>query len=219
MNHSALVFGVALACATVLNTETADAACAPPKLVRLVITQVDVTDPSKRGPKRVIWRLENGKARIEEPPNSETGIHLLSIVNAPLAWQIDLNTKTGMLAIDPEKPPKLHMPIFSDELLPKEFEQYELGCERVFIADPNVQHETLDRGMKHFVESGPWRFTMLTRAGQDTPLSAVISRDGKTVVAVQYTGYQFFASPPPGHFLPPPDIKIDDAPKKPAPGI
>jgi subtilisin family serine protease len=103
--------------------------------------------------------------------------------------------------------------------LPKEFEQYELGCEMAFIADPKVAHEDFDRGTKHVAESGPWRFVITTLTGKTTPFNALISKDGKAVVAVYYTGYQVFQTPPPGHFLPPPDVKIDDAPKQPPPGI
>jgi hypothetical protein len=190
------------------------ATCAPDGLVRMETQNVSPAIPNDsfaRQPK-VMYRLGNGRARIEEQRDSGENVQMLFIVDVPRVWQIDLVAKTGELMVDTDEPPGLTQPVFSDETLPKEILAVEYGCEQQFIRDGATSHERTETkagvAMKHSIRAGDWKFTITTREGSETPLLALLSQNDKVVGAIRYASWQRIGAVPDGLFAPPPGIAI-----------
>jgi hypothetical protein len=196
---------------------TAFADCAPPNLIRFVTKNASpgVPPDSFQAQPKIQYRLGNGRSRLEEKPDPQTGEHLLFIVDAPKAWQIDLARKTGVVVVDNSDPPLLSMPVFSDEEVPAEIQDaLQFGCEDQFIARPDTTHESREIGgnpvVKHSWISGDWKVSLSTREG-NRPFGAVLSYKGKVVGAIGYLAYEALAVVPDGLFAPPAGIKIESA--------
>lgn len=196
--------------------------CAPEKLVRMVTRNVSPGIPagSFATKPKIMYRLGNGLTRLEEQLDPDENVQLLIITDAPRAWHIDLVAKEGVTAVDPDDPPKVGMPVFSELDLPKEILAVEYGCELQFMKDAATTHERLETksgvGMKHSIRSGKWKLTLATRESSETPMAAMLSENDKVVGAILYLSYQLLESAPEGLFAPPPGIAIkteDLAPK------
>lgn len=189
--------------------------CAPEKLIRMVTQNVTPGIPadSFAVKPKVMYRLGNGRARLEEQPDPVDGIHLLIITDAPRLWHIDLVSKTGETMVDDSTPPTVVLPVFSEEELPEEIRAVEYGCELQFMKDPATTHETLKsgNGTKHSIRSGKWKFTIATREGSDRPIAAMLSENDKVVGAIRYVTYQTMESVPEGLFAPPAGIVLKPA--------
>lgn len=187
--------------------------CAPAKLVRIVTSLVPRGEPPgfQHKPK-VQYRLGNGRTRLEEQPDPAEGVHLLLITDAPWVWTIDLVSKTGTVDRDTDVPSVVHVPVFSEDGLPKEITQLEFGCEAEFIASPGTTHDRLETSngvaIKHSVVSGKWKVTLVVREGSDLPHSALLSENGKVVAAIRYHSYETLEQVPEGLFAPPEGIAI-----------
>lgn len=215
MSRMVLVFGV-VASGCIFGAATAFAECAPAKLVKITTADSSPAVPSDsfaRKPK-VMYRLGNGKVRLEEQHDPAQNVQLLIISDAPISWMIDLASKSGQKAVDTAESKEVHVPIFAEEGLPAEIMALEFGCEHEFIAHKDTQHEHKEgksgSGMTHFVKSGPWKATLLMRGDSDHIIAAILSRDGKVVAAVRYLAYEKLENVPDGLFAPPPDIKFEE---------
>jgi hypothetical protein len=188
--------------------------CAPEKLVRMVTQNMSPGIPadSFAAKPKVTYRLGNGRLRQEEEYDAAEDVQLLSIVDAPRAWQIDLVAKTGEMAVDDEVPPRLISSVFSEDELPQEILAVEYGCERQFIEDAGTTHERVETksgvGMKHFIRSGKWKFTLMTREGSEKPMAAILSENDRVIGTIRYLSYQVLESVPEGLFTPPSGISI-----------
>jgi hypothetical protein len=196
------------------STGAVAADCAPAKLVRMVTQNSSPGIPADsfaRQPK-VTWRLGNGQARVEERHDPSDNVQMLSIIDVPRAWQIDLVSKSGEMMVDDSDPPTASLPVFSEETLPAEILGVEYGCERQFIQDAGTTHDRSETkagvAIKHSIRSGRWKFTIVTREGSDVPMLAVLSQDDKVVGAVRYLAYETLESTPDGLFAPPPGVAI-----------
>lgn len=196
---------------------SAFADCAPPNLVRFVTKNASpgIAPDSFQAQPKIQYRLGNGRSRLEEKPDPQSGEHLLFIVDAPKAWQIDLANKTGVVVVDDSDPPLLSMPVFSDDGVPTEIQAaLEFGCEDQFIARPDTTHESREIGgkpvVKHSLIKGDWKVSMSTHDG-NRPFGAVLSYKGKVVGAIGYLAYETIAVTPDGLFAPPAGIKIESA--------
>ena len=195
--------------------------CAPQKMVR--IETRNVTPGLAAGDfaalPKVLYRLGNGRLRLEEQPDPRMKVQLLFLIDAPDSWSIDLEKKVGEHVVDTAESKTVHAPVFSDEGLPKEVAALEFGCENAFVKDPTTIHarQEMSNGgvtLKHSVISGPWKATLAYREGADRPYAATLSKDGKVVMALKYVSYQTVATVPEGFFSPPADFSI----KEPKPG-
>jgi hypothetical protein len=65
--------------------------------------------------------------------------------------------------------------------------------------------------MKHWIRSGSWKFTILTREGSDRPIGAVLSENDRGVGAIRYVSYQTLETVPEGLFAPPAGIAFKEA--------
>lgn len=196
-------------------SDGAVAECAPDRLVRIETQDVSphvLTGSTPREP-LVTYRLGNGRARLEEGPNPETGLHRLVVTNAPNVWVVDLNSRTGEHGIDPDKPSKVRLPLFADFDVPPDVSALELGCETEFISRIATAHDRVETpngvGVKHSLRSGRWKVALVTRENENLPMAAFLSLDEKVVQAIRYRSYQVLESVPDGLFDPPPDIVFE----------
>jgi hypothetical protein len=194
-------------------TGPALADCAPAKLVRMVTSLVALGEPADfRHKPKVQYRLGNGRTRLEEQPDPEEGVHLLLITDAPMAWTIDLVSKSGTVQRDTDVPSVVRAPIFSEDEVPKEIQQVEFGCEAEFIASPGTSHsvQVTSRGtvLKHSIVSGKWKLTLGVSEDSGVPKLVLLLKDGKTVAAIRYHSYEILEQVPEGLFAPPAGIAI-----------
>jgi hypothetical protein len=190
--------------------------CAPQKMVRIETRNVSpglAADDFAARPK-VLYRLGNGRLRLEEQPDPRMNVQLLFLINAPDSWSIDLEKKVGEHVVDTAESKTVHAPVFSDEGLPKEVAALEFGCEDAFVKDPTTIHSRQETSngvaLRHSVISGPWKATIVYRDGAERPHSALLSKDGKVVMAIRYVSYQIVATVPEGFFAPPADFSITE---------
>ena len=193
------------------------AECAPEKMVRIETRNVSpgLAAGDFAGLPKVLYRIGNGRLRLEEQPDPRMNVQLLFLINAPDSWSIDLEKKIGEHVVDTAESKTVHAPVFADEGLPKEVAAIEFGCEDAFVKDPATIHARLETSngvvRKHSVISGPWKATLAYREGAVRPHSAVLSKDGKVVMGIEYVSYTTVERVPDGFFAPPPDIAITDS--------
>src|SRR4051794_21069078 len=60
---------------------------------------------------RTVYRVGDKKLRLEERPNPATGLHLLSVSDAPHAWLADLASKTVQHVVDPAPDGVVRFPV------------------------------------------------------------------------------------------------------------
>jgi hypothetical protein len=191
--------------------------CAPEKLVRMETQNHSPGIPADSFARKskIMYRIGNGRTRLEEQHDPADNVQLLIITDAPRLWHIDLVSKSGETAVDDAVPPKVTFPVFSEETLPKEILAIEFGCERQFINDPRTTHERTETktgvAMKHWIRSGNWKFSILTREGSDRPIGAVLSENDRAVGAIRYVSHQTLETVPEGLFTPPAGIAFRDA--------
>jgi hypothetical protein len=209
-----IILCAAMLFALAIGSPAFAADCAPEKLMRIVTQNLSPGIPADSfGAKpKVMYRLGNGRLREEEQYDAEENVQLLSIVDAPRAWQIDLVAKTGETMVDDEVPPRLSAPVFSEVELPKEILAVEYGCEGQFMQDADTTHERLETkngvAMKHSIRSGKWKLTLVTRENSEKPMAAMLSENDKVIGNIRYLSYQVLESVPDGLFTPPPGIAI-----------
>jgi hypothetical protein len=107
---------------TLMMTGTAFADCAPEKLVRMETQNNSPGIPADSFARKskIMYRIGNGRTRLEEQHDPADNAQWLIITDAPRLWHIDLVSKSGETAVDDEIPPKVTFPVFSEETLPKE---------------------------------------------------------------------------------------------------
>ncbi len=208
-----LIHGIGITLIAIAGPTFAD--CAPEKLIRMVTQNVTPGIPadSFAAKPKVMYRLGNGRTRLEEQPDPVDGVQLLIITDAPHVWHIDLVSRTGETMVDDSTPPAVVLPVFSEEELPEEIRAVEYGCELQFMKDPATTHEIMKsgNGTKHSIRSGKWKFTIVTREGSDRPIGAMLSENDKVVGAIRYVAYQTMESVPEGLFAPPAGIVMKPA--------
>jgi hypothetical protein len=207
-----------LLAAALLASVPIHAACVTPKLVK--ITTADASpglapDHFARKPK-VLYRLGNGKIRLEEEPDPAQNLHLLIVIDAPRTWQVDLFSKQARLLIDEAESNEVHAPIFSMEGLPADIMALQFGCEQEFISHANTQHERKETkqgvALTHSLHSGDYKVSLIIREGSDRIMAAMLSKQGKVVAAIRYLGYETLETVPEGLFAPPPGVNMEPAP-------
>jgi len=191
--------------------------CAPEKLVRIVTRDMTpgIDQQSFAATPKVLYRLGSRQLRLEEQMDPAMNLHGLIVVDAPNTWMIDLVSKSAQLIVDPDPTPDVHSPIFADESIPQALQELEFGCEAAFIAHPDTGHEQSKAAngtaTKHFIRSGPWKLTLVTREGIEGPQMALLLKDEKVVQAIRYASYQVLDEVPAGLFAVPAGIEIRDS--------
>jgi hypothetical protein len=193
----------------------ARAVCSPEKLLKIVTLNESPAlegDSFARKPK-TLYRLGNGKVRLEEELDPKLNVHFLMIANAPDVWFMDLVARKAQTTKDDANPSIVHAPVFAEDGLPDAILALEFGCEAQFIAHADTQHERLETkngvALKHSVQSGPWKATLTTREGSDRPVAALLSNKGKVQMIVRYLSYEVLDGLGVGLFSPPDGLTIE----------
>src|SRR5215813_14036174 len=79
------------------------AECAPEKMVRIVTRDATpgIDPQSFPALPKTLYRLGNGRGRVEEMPDPARSVHGLIVVNEPDGWIVNLHDKTGRHLVDP----------------------------------------------------------------------------------------------------------------------
>ncbi len=107
----------------------------PPAEMLHVIFRVEAADvpPSHFAAQpKSLWRVGLRYLRLEEPPNPETGLHLLFISRAPDTWIVDRRTRRAKHIVDPGPSIDVHMPILPS-LVSGKLKNLEFGNELAFF--------------------------------------------------------------------------------------
>ena len=150
-----LIHGLGITLFAIAGPTFAD--CAPEKLIRMVTQNVTPGIPadSFAVKPKVMYRLGNGRTRLEEQPDPVDGVQLLIITDAPRIWHIDLVSRTGETMVDDSIPPKV-VYCFLGGRVAKGSPGDQIGCELQFMKDSATTHESTKSGSgtKHFIRSG-----------------------------------------------------------------
>src|SRR6266487_825791 len=108
------------------------AECAPEKMVRIVTRDATpgIDPQSFPALPKTLYRLGNGRGRVEEMPDASRGVHGLIVVNEPDAWIVNLHDKSGRHVVDPGPGLIFRAPILDGGgELPAPLRELEFGCE------------------------------------------------------------------------------------------
>lgn len=191
-------------------------ACAPGRLVRMEVLDVPVAGETAAAEAlpRVIHRFSNRRMRMEQVGESADGSRMMLVIDAPKLWHVDLARNVGERALDPEGPESVvNAPLFNVEGLPGVLQEVEFGCEREFVARPDVTHEPADTESRtrHTLKARAWTLTVVTRAADGLPESATLARNGRDVAALRYLAYAFLDEVPEDLFKPPAGVDFSIA--------
>jgi hypothetical protein len=191
-------------------------ACAPGRLVRMEVVDVPVAGETAgvAALPRVIHRFSNRRMRMEQVGDSADGSRMMLVIDAPRLWHVDLARHVGERALDPDGPESVvNAPLFNVDGLPGALREVEFGCEREFVARPDVVHESggAAAATRHTLKARAWTLTVVTRAADGLPESATLARDGRDVAALRYIAYSFLDEVPEGLFEPPAGIDFSIA--------
>jgi hypothetical protein len=162
------------------------AVCAPPTVVDMVTTVTfPKVDPGSSGVQLMtLYRVGNGKARLEEPPDPDNKLHMLEVTNEPDIWMVNRFDHRGRHIVDPSPPFDVHIPVFADGAMDKVFLDLEFGCENEFYAAhaPNVvRNETLkgETFAARAFAAGNTTAELLFDSSSQRPRYARFLRDGR----------------------------------------
>jgi hypothetical protein len=186
-------------------------ACAPGRLVRMEVVDVPVAGETAAAEAlpRVIHRFSNRRMRMEQVGDSADGSRMMLVIDAPKLWHVDLARNVGERALDPDGSASVvNAPLFNVDGLPAVLQEVEFGCEREFVARPDVMHESDGAGAttRHTLQARAWTLTVVTRAADGLPESATLTRNGRDVAALRYLAYGFLDEVPEDLFKPPAGI-------------
>ncbi|HVS47246.1 MAG TPA: hypothetical protein VMS32_11370 [Verrucomicrobiae bacterium] len=171
--------------------------CAPQKLVHIVTVDITPGIPvaSFGAQPKGLYRVGNGKLRIEESLDSASGIHEVIVVNEPNIWTANLENHYGRHVVQDPGPTYLaKAPVFDMPGLPSKLSALEFGCEGNFIAanaPTPIRSEQIGsaRYDVYRVADGSDAVEILEQAGAATPAFARYYHQGNLVDALRYELY------------------------------
>jgi hypothetical protein len=179
------------------------AACAPEKMVRIVTRDATpgIDPQSFAALPKTLYRIGNGRGRVEEVPDPARGVHGLIVVNEPDGWIVNLHDRTGRHVVDPGPSLTFRAPILDGGELPAPLRELEFGCELAFVqayAPKPIEQVDTGGGVlldKHQIARGTHRVEILVQA-KDRMVHAVAHyKAGKVVRVVRYVEYQTGLAP------------------------
>lgn len=209
-----------LGVATVLLFSTPVLAdCAPSGMVFIVSSNQTPGLPEAsfaRLPK-IQYRSGSRYARIEEALDKSSNTQLLAVISTPDVWMANLADGTGQHRVDPDPKSRVRSIIFDAHEMgatfPPAFTDLEMGCEIEFfetLKAEKIPHLANGKSlMKHVLNRGAWRLTLLTSA--NGPEMLMLSKDGKVAFALRYHEYIRFPKIDPSLFRRPANIEFADA--------
>ena len=190
-----------------------------PKSMRKISTRViePKMDPgSFAAQPKVAWRAGNRYARIAEAPDPGARIYVLSIINEPDVWLINLYDKSGKHILDTGPTTNAHIPIFPPAWGVAEFKELEFGREVLFFTKSHAarsEGEVIKGAAteRNKVTVGSASAILWTGLKSKAPVRISLT-NGEQTMTIDYLVYEdlpFDAS----LFQPPPGIRIQNSPQ------
>lgn len=187
------------------------AKCVPKHTLRIVM-RYDAPEVPKdhfiRKPK-TLYRSGQTLGRMEEEQNRETGIQLLVVVNGADLWMVNLLTKTGEHAIDPDPTPAFRAPIIGD-MKSEYWNNFEFGCEVPFMEAAGATKTKIDGGLlyEHSHDGATARLTVSERG---LPKHVAVTK-GDTEFSFLYDAYEQIIEPDATLFTKPAGVRFTESP-------
>ena len=180
-----------------LAAQAAFAACAPPKLVHIVTTEITPSlDPTAfdRLPKN-FFREGDNHLRLEEQQDDANKVHGLAVISEPNIWMANLYDRTGRHIVDPNPRAVTTAAVFPDDRISSRILDLEFGCEAAFVSAnaPKVERTETVAGVPFAVHKfidGKAAVEILLKAGDPGPAFARYYRDDKIVWELRYDLYE-----------------------------
>lgn len=191
-------------------------ACAPPTLTKIVTRSVgpDIVRGSFRSEPVTLYRLGERFLRLEEAPDPEQKLHLLSVVAEPDIWMVNRFDRTGRHAVDPGPTFVAHAPIVVGPGVPAMFTELEYGCEAAFARSRAREAGTrpvLGKAARiHALQQGDRRLEiLLSDAG--APVEVAYYEGAKAALVIRYELFQAGLPDDPALFRKPDGITYSEA--------
>lgn len=191
----------------------------PPAEMLHVVFRVETADvPSSHfaTQPKAVWRVGLRFLRLEEPPNPETGLHLLFITRAPDTWIIDCRARRAKHIVDPGPSIDVHMPILPP-LASGRLKELEFGNELAFFR----RHGTVTVSVPGQPAAKKWslnlegyKLVLLVQSG-DRPLRLRVENPRQQSYTIIYDRYERHPRIDPRMFELPAGLTIEKA--KPVP--
>lgn len=120
----------------------ADKICAPARMLKVVTTidAPDISDNHFVHEPKTLYRLGEGKGRVEESKNPESGLHLLIVVDEPHIWIVNLAQRQGQYQHDPGPTFYFRARIFDNTATQSSFiRSLEIGCEVAWMREAGAK--------------------------------------------------------------------------------
>ncbi len=140
---------------------------------------------------RTLYQLGTHYQRVEELPNSETGIHALIVSNNRDTWMVNLANKTGLHLIDNATSYDVYAPVFSGYTT--EYDDFIFGSELKFIQEASIEPSRVNLENQELLQyefsSGQMRLRLMVDAITHLPRNAFLVDGDKVICEVQYDQY------------------------------
>lgn len=189
--------------------------CAPEQLLKIVTTADQPGQDPKAfaGQPKTLWRLGEKYARLEEPLNPETRVHLLVVISEPDIWMVDRTTAKGRHLVDPGPRFVAQVPLFA-ELTTGIWPGLELGCEARFFRGHGATALHKEDSIVYLLKDGDLKVRLFTDLN-DKPLRAEAER-GEFKRGVDFLSYEILPELDPKLFERPEGVAYEEPQAAPA---
>lgn len=178
----------------------------------MVIEQPDAAPDSFAAAPRTLYRTGELLGRIEEPPNAETGLYLLFIVNGADVWVVDRNARTGQHMVDPGPDLGFVAPIVSESTKSEYWNNFEYGCEVPFMKAVGAVPREMPDGGQLYVHSKEGITVRLLTAKNGNPARIELSGPGNDF-SVAYKVFEEVPDAPADLFAKPAGVEFTERPQ------
>jgi len=171
----------------------AQAACAPPGMVKIVARAEGPDVTGFNAEPKVLYRSGARHLRVEEAPDPANGLHMIIVVSEPDIWFVNQFTRTGQHIVDPGPTFEVHAPVLDN--VSGVLGELEFGCESDFARSHAPKPErtiSFANGPAEvrLIKDGDRTLELLFRPGGATPLRATYSEPGKPIVVLRFVTYE-----------------------------
>lgn len=185
--------------------------CAPSTLTRIVTRSVgpDIARGSFRAEPITLYRKGERLLRIEEAPDPERRLHLLTVVAEPDIWMVNQMDHTGRHLLDPGPTFFTAAPIIAGQGVPAAFAELEFGCEAAFARGRGREAGSrVVAGMAARIfalQSGDRRLEILLNE-RGEPAEVAYYQAARTILVIRYDVFETGLPDNPALFQKPADI-------------
>ncbi len=164
---------------------------------------------------KTMWRATNSFCRIEEEPDPQANLHLLTVMNEPDAWLIDLANNRAKHMVDPGPNFNCRLPIFAfgQAMATGKIGELEFGHELEFFQNHGAKQVegpalTSFKALYYELKIDDATFELVEREDIHIPILIALIQGGKTIKV----RYSFWEQLPfrPELFAKPTDVSIEE---------